>query len=81
MPKNKSFLQPVSVYVTLYNMCGKVRRVQKFHETLDSLKAKNSNPFSNSSNPNAVTVTTQWETFDSGVGSLNPPPQSHPQLP
>ncbi|KAJ0027145.1 hypothetical protein Pint_34912 [Pistacia integerrima] len=74
MPKSKSFLQPVSVFVTLYNLTCVVCRVQKFHETLDCLKAKNSNPFSNSSNPNAVTVTTQWETFDSGVGSLNPPP-------
>lgn len=49
-----------------------MRRVQKLHETLDNLKAKNSNPFIN--NSNAVKVTTQWETFDSSVGSLNPPP-------
>ncbi|TXG58858.1 hypothetical protein EZV62_016687 [Acer yangbiense] len=51
---------------------AEVRRVQKFHEALDNLKARNSNPFSDSSN--SVTVTTQWETFDSGMGSLNPPP-------
>ncbi|XP_044473283.1 BAG family molecular chaperone regulator 4 [Mangifera indica] len=51
---------------------AEVRRVQKFHNTLDNLKAKNSNPFNDSSN--AVKVTTQWETFDSGMGSLNPPP-------
>ncbi|KAH9673099.1 BAG family molecular chaperone regulator 4 [Citrus sinensis] len=49
-----------------------VRRVQKFHETLDNLKAINSNPFCDSSN--AIKVVTQWETFDSGMGSLNPPP-------
>lgn len=49
-----------------------VRRVQNFHETLDNLKARNSNPFSNSSN--AVSVTTNWETFDSGMGSLTAPP-------
>ncbi|KAL5742496.1 hypothetical protein ACOSP7_029228 [Xanthoceras sorbifolium] len=51
---------------------AEVRRVQKFHESLDNLKARNSNPFADSSN--TVTVTTQWETFDSGMGSLNPPP-------
>lgn len=52
-----------------------VRRVQKFHETLDNLKAINSNPFCDTSNTvNTVKVATQWETFDSGMGSLNPPP-------
>ncbi|XP_042515141.1 BAG family molecular chaperone regulator 4 isoform X1 [Macadamia integrifolia] len=49
-----------------------VRRVQRYVETLDVLKARNSNPFSSGSN--AVSVTTKWETFDSGVGSLNAPP-------
>ncbi|KAK6943171.1 BAG domain [Dillenia turbinata] len=49
-----------------------VRRIQGLVETLDALKARNSNPFGNASN--AVTVTTQWETFDSGVGGLRPPP-------
>lgn len=49
-----------------------MRRVQKFHETLDNLKAINSNPFCDSSN--AIKVVAQWETFDSGMGSLNPPP-------
>ncbi|XP_010909215.1 BAG family molecular chaperone regulator 4 [Elaeis guineensis] len=48
-----------------------VRRVQNLVEMLDLLKARNSNPFSNSSN--AVSVTTQWETFESGLGSLNAP--------
>ncbi|KAF9596526.1 hypothetical protein IFM89_012257 [Coptis chinensis] len=49
-----------------------VRRVQSLVETLDTLKARNSNPFSDSSN--AVSVTTKWEKFDSGVGSLSAPP-------
>ncbi|KAL5550774.1 hypothetical protein UlMin_000950 [Ulmus minor] len=51
---------------------SEVRRVQNFVETLDTLKARNSNPFNNTGN--AVSVTTQWETFDSGVGSLSAPP-------
>nr|XP_033508745.1 BAG family molecular chaperone regulator 4 isoform X2 [Nicotiana tomentosiformis] len=49
-----------------------VRRVQSLVETMDAVKARNANPFSN--NSNAVSVTTQWETFESGVGSLNAPP-------
>lgn len=49
-----------------------VHRVQKFHEKLDNLKAINSNPFCDSSN--TIKVVTQWETFDFGMGSLNPPP-------
>ncbi|XP_058110326.1 BAG family molecular chaperone regulator 4 [Magnolia sinica] len=48
-----------------------VRRVQNLVEMLDVLKARNSNPFSSSSN--SVSVTTKWETFDSGVGSLSAP--------
>ncbi|XP_044473704.1 BAG family molecular chaperone regulator 4-like isoform X1 [Mangifera indica] len=48
-----------------------VRRVQSFADTIDSLKARNSNPFSSGSN--AVSVTTKWETFESGVGSLSAP--------
>ncbi|KAM3340406.1 formin-2 [Capsicum galapagoense] len=48
-----------------------VRRVQSLVDTMDAVKARNSNPLSNKSN--AVSVTTQWETFESGVGSLNPP--------
>ncbi|XVF08316.1 hypothetical protein REPUB_Repub06bG0216100 [Reevesia pubescens] len=51
---------------------AEVRRVQNFHETLDKLKARNSNPFSDSSK--AASVTTEWETFDSGMGSLTAPP-------
>lgn len=55
-----------------------VRRVQSLVETMDAVKAKNSNPFSN--NSNAVSVTTEWETFESGVGSLNAPPPPNPAL-
>ncbi|KAH1242130.1 BAG family molecular chaperone regulator 4 [Glycine max] len=50
---------------------AEVRRVQNFVDTLDSLKAKNSNPFTPIGK--AVSVATQWETFDSGMGSLNAP--------
>lgn len=50
---------------------AEVRRVQNFVDTLDALKAQNSKPISN--NHNTVSVTTEWETFDSGVGSLTPP--------
>ncbi|XP_014514345.1 BAG family molecular chaperone regulator 4 [Vigna radiata var. radiata] len=46
---------------------AEVRRVQTIVDKLDSLKARNSNPFIN--NSNAVKVTTQWETFDSGMES------------
>lgn len=53
---------------------AEVRRVQNFHETLDILKARNSNPVKNSDK--AVSVTTEWQTFDSGVGSLTPPPST-----
>ncbi|KAK1271992.1 BAG family molecular chaperone regulator 4 [Acorus gramineus] len=49
-----------------------VCRIQSLVETVDNLKARNSNPFSDSSK--AVSVSTQWETFDSGVGSLSAPP-------
>lgn len=38
---------------------------------MDILKAKNSTPFSE--DDNTVSVTTKWEKFDSGVGSLTPP--------
>ncbi|KAK9159144.1 hypothetical protein Scep_005718 [Stephania cephalantha] len=42
-----------------------VRRVQNLVETLDSLKAGKT--------PNAATVSTKWETFESGLGSLQAP--------
>ncbi|KAF8006077.1 hypothetical protein BT93_K0392 [Corymbia citriodora subsp. variegata] len=51
---------------------AEVRRVQGLVDQLDSLKARNVNPFISRSN--AVSVTTNWETFESGVGSLNAPP-------
>ncbi|KAE8692802.1 BAG family molecular chaperone regulator 4 [Hibiscus syriacus] len=51
---------------------AEVRRVQNFHDTLDKLKTRNSNPFIDKHN--AVKVATNWETFDSGMGSLTAPP-------
>lgn len=49
-----------------------VRRVQKYVETLDALKIRNDMP-----NPvSSTVVTTSWETFDSGIGSLAAPPSS-----
>lgn len=49
--------------------------MQGLVDQLDSLKARNVNPFSNRTN--AVSITTNWETFETGVGSLNaPPPKS-----
>ncbi|CAL5420368.1 unnamed protein product [Camellia sinensis] len=56
----------------LQTAIAKVRRVQSLVDKVDSLKARNSNPFSN--NNKAVSVTTKWETFDSGMGSLSAPP-------
>ncbi|KAI5325952.1 hypothetical protein L3X38_035026 [Prunus dulcis] len=50
---------------------AEVRRIQHFVDALDTLKVRNSNPFNNSSN--GASVTTKWETFDSGVGCLNAP--------
>ncbi|TYG84770.1 hypothetical protein ES288_D01G275700v1 [Gossypium darwinii] len=53
---------------------AEVHRVQGCHETLDKLKTRNSNPFHDSNK--AASVTTKWETFDSGMGSSTaPPPQ------
>ncbi|KAK5836809.1 BAG family molecular chaperone regulator 4 [Gossypium arboreum] len=49
---------------------AEVRRIQKYHEI--QLKTRNSNPFSDKHK--AVSVTTNWETFDSGMGSLTAPP-------
>ncbi|XP_038724351.1 BAG family molecular chaperone regulator 4-like isoform X2 [Tripterygium wilfordii] len=43
-----------------------VRRVQSFVDTLDNMKARNCNPFGNAS---SVSVTTKWETFETGFGS------------
>ncbi|KAL2509843.1 BAG family molecular chaperone regulator 4 [Forsythia ovata] len=49
-----------------------VRRVQSFVETMDILKSKNSNPFNNTEQ--TVSVSTEWETFESGSGIANTPP-------
>ncbi|KAL5580689.1 hypothetical protein UlMin_013131 [Ulmus minor] len=48
-----------------------VRRIQNLVDTLDNLKARNSNPLSNKSKE--VAVSTKWETFESGLGSLSAP--------
>ncbi|KAH7838148.1 hypothetical protein Vadar_022587 [Vaccinium darrowii] len=48
-----------------------VRRVQSFVDALDNLKARNANPFA--SGRNAMSASTTWEKFDSGVGSLTAP--------
>ncbi|KAI3473129.1 hypothetical protein Pfo_030421 [Paulownia fortunei] len=56
-----------------------VRRVQSFVETMDILKSRNSNSFSNVDD--TVSVTTQWETFEPGCGSAtaaSPIPSSAP---
>ena len=74
---NSVFSQLV-MYMLLYAVVSthcpldQVRRVQNFHETLDKLKLRNSNPFSNRSK--TLPMTTKWETFDSGMGSLTAPP-------
>ncbi|GJU15641.1 BAG family molecular chaperone regulator 4-like protein [Tanacetum coccineum] len=50
-----------------------VRRVQDFVDILDNLKSITStNHFNNRVAP-TVSVTTKWETFKSGVGSLHAP--------
>ncbi|KAL5720973.1 hypothetical protein ACHQM5_013588 [Ranunculus cassubicifolius] len=48
-----------------------VRRIQNLVETLDNLKSRNSNPFRNGTK--AVAVTTKWQKFESGFGSLSAP--------
>ncbi|KAL6998443.1 hypothetical protein U1Q18_008569 [Sarracenia purpurea var. burkii] len=56
-----------------------VRRVQSLVDAVDSLKARNSNSKSKSNSNSfsniskTVSVTTKWETFDSGMGSLSAP--------
>lgn len=51
-----------------------VRRVQNLVETLDNMKARNANPFRD--NGNTVKVSTKWEKFDNGFGSLDAPPST-----
>lgn len=48
-----------------------VKRVQSFVEAVDAMKMRNSQP---QAYDNSVVVTTQWETFDCGMGSLTAPP-------
>lgn len=48
-----------------------VQRIQGFVEEMDILKERNSNPFGDYNN--TMSVTTEWEKFDSGVGSLTAP--------
>ncbi|RID46870.1 hypothetical protein BRARA_I03509 [Brassica rapa] len=55
---------------------AEVRRVQKLQEAVDTLKGRCSNPFVDQSK--AAAVSTEWETFGNGVGSLNPPPPASP---
>ncbi|CAM6086717.1 unnamed protein product [Calypogeia fissa] len=50
-----------------------VKRVQSLVEAVDGLKLRNSKPQVPGS---SVVVTTQWETFDNGMGSLTAPPPS-----
>lgn len=53
-----------------------VRRVQSFVDTLDDLKSRISNP--SRSSINSASVTTNWQTFKSGVGSLSAPSLRQP---
>ncbi|KAJ7961193.1 BAG family molecular chaperone regulator 4 [Quillaja saponaria] len=55
---------------------AEVHRVQNFVDTVDNLKVRNSSPFSGSGT--AVSVTTQWETFDSGMESSSAPASVSP---
>ncbi|KFK34422.1 hypothetical protein AALP_AA5G142700 [Arabis alpina] len=55
---------------------AEVRRVQKLQEIVDNLKARCSNPFVDQSK--AAAVSTEWESFGNGVGSLTPPPPASP---
>jgi len=48
--------------------------VQGLVDMVDSLKARNSNPFSQSGSP--ATVTTHWETFDTGTEGSNEDPST-----
>ncbi|KAM3309378.1 BAG family molecular chaperone regulator 4 [Capsicum chacoense] len=54
-----------------------VHRIQSFVDMLDNFKARNSKLASNCSIGTNTMVTTKWEKFDSGIGSLNAPNQLH----
>ncbi|CAN1276984.1 BAG family molecular chaperone regulator 4 [Linum perenne] len=51
---------------------AEVLRIQKFHDSLDDLKAMNAKPTDTEFAVPAVK--TNWEKFNSGMGSLTPPP-------
>ncbi|CAN1276985.1 BAG family molecular chaperone regulator 4 [Linum perenne] len=51
---------------------NQVLRIQKFHDSLDDLKAMNAKPTDTEFAVPAVK--TNWEKFNSGMGSLTPPP-------
>jgi len=51
---------------------AEVRRIQNLVEVVDKLKARNANP--SSDNTKTASVSTEWETFENGMGSLNAPP-------
>ena len=55
---------------------AEVRRVHDYVEMMDALKVHIVMYPSNLLCSNTVVVTTLWETFDFGVGSLNTPPSS-----
>ncbi|XP_020571734.1 BAG family molecular chaperone regulator 4 isoform X3 [Phalaenopsis equestris] len=50
-----------------------VHRIQQYVEMLDALKLAARNPDSFSNSSNGTSITTKWQTFDSGMGSLTPP--------
>ena len=63
--------------------CGQqVRRVQSLVDVLDGLRARKNNgdlsPFGRASE--AFSVTTKWETFESGLGSLSAPVKSSTKI-
>ena len=72
MKKRKKELSCKICFLITYVYYLQVRRVQGLTDKVDSLKVQNSIPHSN----NAVVVTTKWESFDSGFGSLSAPPPS-----
>jgi len=54
-----------------------VRRIQGFVDILDGLKLTMSSKRFDQRVVSTVTVMAKWETFDSGVGSLNAPNHVH----
>lgn len=66
-------------FLPLPSFLPQVCRVQSYVDALDSLKARNANKFNpfgsvggtGTGTGSAVSVTTEWETFDSDVGIAN----------